>query len=53
MSETEKLEILERVASLPQEDQRNLAFFVAGLAAKSDGKTDQADRDGCKKEDEA
>lgn len=34
MSDQEKREILERVAALPQEDQRNLAFFVAGMAAK-------------------
>lgn len=43
MSEVEKLEILERVASLPQEDQRNLAFFVAGLSAKSQEKNEKPD----------
>ena len=37
MSEQETREVLERVAALPQEDQRNLAFFIAGLAAKNQG----------------
>lgn len=41
MSEAEKKEILERVAALPQEDQRNLAFFVAGMAAKSSAGQEQ------------
>lgn len=38
MSEQDKRDILERVAALPQEDQRNLAFFVAGMAAKTEPK---------------
>jgi len=46
MSEAEKLAILERVAALPQEDQRNLAFFVAGMAAKTDPKEKGGEQDG-------
>lgn len=31
----EKQDVIARVAALPAEDQRNLAFFVAGMVAKS------------------
>lgn len=34
MSESDKISITEKLATLSAEDQRNLAFFVAGMAAK-------------------
>ncbi len=36
MSKEEKKELLEKVAALPQEVQRNLSYFVAGYAASNE-----------------
>ena len=50
MSKEEKKEVIARIAALPPNDQRNLAFFVAGMTAKEAPKKDPDKKKGEKAE---
>ena len=50
MSESEKMQLLERVSQLDPKDQERLGWFVAGMNAKADADHSRVDQKADKEE---